>query len=323
MVSSITTSTEETMAQSDSSYPVFSYHHIYIWMPLGVQQVGHASLHLSNGEYISWWPQEVGSGLKKQRRFNRSLKDDNVAEKMPPDYEYRISSTKLDLDEMMKRWEKQKDTSRYSLLRQNCCRVVYNVLRAGGAPESLTIVWRPETLRRYLVIYQGGGSSLKTLLNMPGWDSPFKEKIKMYTWEAMDGNERHFALSLDESVYVSWWPRTSRAAEHAGESLMEDRETIGRVEDKTYIFPDNGMEYHLMRRRWKQMWQHETSNMWETTSDWVVCKILSAGGLSFYDLGKLITENGMFETSGRKLSSNCKASEKGCRRLDVSTLFAL
>ncbi|XP_046571973.1 uncharacterized protein LOC124280128 [Haliotis rubra] len=306
------------MTHSDSSY-----HHIYIWMPLGVQQFGHASLHLSNGEYISLWPKEVGakSGLKKKRRFNCCLYGDIAAEAMTPDYMYRISSTQLDLDEMMKSWKKQKDIPLYSLLRQNCCRVVYNVLRAGGAPKSLTIVWRPETLRRYLVIYLGGGSSLKTLLNMPGWDSPLKEKIKMYTWEAKDGNERHFALSLDESVYVSWWPRTSRAAGHAAESLMDDRSTIGRVEDKTYNFPDNGMEYHLMRRRWKQMLEHETSNMWETSSDWVVYWILEAGGIFVHQLENIMKEYGMFETRRRKLSFQYKDYKEGCRRLDVSQLY--
>ncbi|XP_067659012.1 uncharacterized protein [Haliotis asinina] len=311
------------MAQSDSSDPVSSYHYINIWMPLGVAQVGHASLQLSNGEYISWWPQDLG--IKKKRKCNNCLAGDITAEAMTPDYTYRISATKLDLNEMMKCWEKQKASPWYSLLRQNCCWVVYNVLYAGGAPRSLTVVWRPETLRRYLVIYLGGGSSPKTLFNMSGWDSPFKEKIKMYTWETMDGSEKHFALSLDESVYVSWWPRTSRAAGYAVEHATEhtaDRERIGR-EDTTYVFPDNNLEYHLMRRRWKQMLDHETSKMSKTTSDTVVCEILKAGGMSFNELQRFMKEHGMFETPRRKLPFNNKDYEKGCRRLDVGNLFAL
>ncbi|XP_046561896.1 uncharacterized protein LOC124270876 [Haliotis rubra] len=152
---------------------------IYIWMHVGVSQVGHASLRLSNDEYVSWWPQEGTSKcgfMKKRNKCNGSLQDDIREEGMDPDYTFNIPSTHLDLVKMTTYWNQQKSTGHYSLLDQNCCWVVYHVLHAGGAPMSQTILWRPETLRRYLVIYLGGGSSFRAYLNMPTFDSFFQRE---------------------------------------------------------------------------------------------------------------------------------------------------
>ncbi|XP_048250476.1 uncharacterized protein LOC124152569 isoform X1 [Haliotis rufescens] len=290
------TSNSINMIQSDTSY-----HYIYIWMPLGFRQFGHASLYLSNRQYVSLWPQEVNCRLKKkQNLFKSNLHGDINEEGTDPDYTYRISATELDLAKMMTFLKNQKTIPPYSLLLHNCCSAVYQILHAGGAPKSLTIIWRPETLRRYFEIYLGGGSNFTTLFNLPGWDSPFKEKITLHTWKARDGTAQHFALSLDYSVYVSWWPRTSQAAGYAASSLEEDRTKMGRVEDGTYILPGNQLEYHLMRRRWKKMLKEETSAMGRTTSDWVIHNILIAGGISVFQLQEIMSANGMFETLSRE-----------------------
>ncbi|XP_071111843.1 uncharacterized protein [Haliotis cracherodii] len=277
-MSSLLNPEEQEMFQSEYDT---SNHVIYIWMPVGVSQVGHASLRLSNGVYVSWWPQDKKSkcGFKmKEYKCNSSLQGDIKEEGMDPDYTFKIPSTKLDLTDMTTFWNKQKSTGHYSLLDQNCCWVVYHVLRAGGSPMSPTNVWRPETLRRYLVIYLGGGSRFRTYLNMPNWDSCIKEKITLYTWNARGGREKHHSLLLDNSVYVSWWPRHSLSEGHASCSLEDDRRKMGRVEDEAYILPDMKLEYHLMRRRWKQMMTEEISEMWGVKSDWVIRQILIAGG---------------------------------------------
>ncbi|XP_067659315.1 uncharacterized protein [Haliotis asinina] len=266
---------------------------IYIWMPVGVSQFGHTSLRLSNGEYVSWWPQgrKAKCGfLQKRNKCNCSLQDDITEEGMDPDYIFNIPSTQLDIAKMSTYWNKHKTTGHYSLLDQNCSWVVYHVLRAGGAPMSLTILWRPETLRRYLTIYLGGGSGFQIYLNMPTWDISYKEKIILYTWKAQGGTERHHSLLLDYSVYVSWWPGTSSTA-HAASNLAEDRRQIGRNEDKSYTFPANEMEYYLMRRRWKQMMGEDRSQMWGVSSEWVIKQILLAGGASpFRVAGTLIMQ---------------------------------
>ncbi|XP_046337380.2 uncharacterized protein LOC124119038 [Haliotis rufescens] len=285
------TSNRRQMTQADTSY-----HYIFIWMPLGTSQVGHASLYLSNRQYVSWWPQEekakCGINMKESNCKN-NLQEDVEEEGMDPDYRFMIPSTTLNLAKMMTYWNKQKSTGHYSLLDQNCCWVLYQVLHAGGAPKSLTLLWRPETLRRYLVIYLGGGSRFTSMLNMSGWDSPFKEKITLYTWKARGGTGIHHALLLDNSVYVSWWPRTSQAAGHAANNLMEDRTKMDRVEDETYIFPDNELEYHLMRRRWKQM--TESSELWGARSDWVIQEVLIAGGASNFQIVEITFAHRMFE----------------------------
>ncbi|XP_046381488.2 uncharacterized protein LOC124152568 [Haliotis rufescens] len=246
------------MALSDESF-----HLIYIWMPLGVRQVGHAALDLSNRQYVSWWPKEdkVKCGLKeKKNRCSDNLQDDIKDEGRDPDYTFKILSTALDLDKMITWWTKQKSTGHYSFLNQNCCWVVYQVLHAGGAPKSLTILWRPETLRRYLDIYLGGGPSFTTLLNMPFSDLPFKEKMTFYRWEAQAGSEREFELSLDNSVVVA------------------SRKKIRRPPDFTYSIPYTNLKYHLMRRRWKEMQgaKEHALSCFESK----IREILLAGGMS-------------------------------------------
>ena len=38
---------------------------VYIWEFRGMEAVGHASMSLSDGFYISWWPQYGGDEYKK------------------------------------------------------------------------------------------------------------------------------------------------------------------------------------------------------------------------------------------------------------------
>ncbi|XP_067659284.1 uncharacterized protein [Haliotis asinina] len=271
--------------QSDTSDNV-----ICIWMPVGIDQFGHASLRLSNGEYVSWWPKgrKAKCGFKKKiSQCNCSLRDDIIAEGMDPDYTFNIPSTQLDLAKMTTYWNKQRTTGHYSLLDQNCCWVVYQVLHAGGAPRSQTIVWRPETLRRYLVIYLGGGSTFRASLNLPNFDSPFKDEIVLYIWKAQGETKRHYSLLLDYMVYVSWWPGTSSTA-HAASNLAEDRREIGRVEDKKYTFPNNTLEYYKMRRCWKRMIENDRSQMWGVSSEWVITQILTAGGASLFQVAAIM-----------------------------------
>lgn len=84
-----------------------------------------------------------------------------------PTYTFTVPADDLDEEKMKEEWHNWFITGHYNVFGANCCWVVYKILRAGGAPISATILWRPENLRRYLVTYLGGGWKITTFFNLP------------------------------------------------------------------------------------------------------------------------------------------------------------
>lgn len=80
-----------------------------------------------------------------------SYRDDCEAEGRSANYEFTIS--KLD-DAAIKRWWVQfSDSSKYHLLGNNCCNVVFKALKEGGADKFVSIPWTfvatPDNLKDY------------------------------------------------------------------------------------------------------------------------------------------------------------------------------
>ncbi|XP_067658809.1 uncharacterized protein [Haliotis asinina] len=145
-----------------------SFHVVYIWMPQKTQ-VGHASLVLSNGTYISLWPEDKKRKLgvmKKVLGKSDRPEDDIYKEGFEADYTFKIPCEKLDVSRMQAFWDNWQSTGHYALLFRNCCWIVYKVLHEGGAPTSATILWRPATLQRYLRIYETGSHWIRTFVNL-------------------------------------------------------------------------------------------------------------------------------------------------------------
>ncbi|XP_041365217.1 uncharacterized protein LOC121380463 [Gigantopelta aegis] len=124
---------------------------VYIWFPKG-DLYGHASLELSNGKYISWWPDE-----EKDRKLltvfgssHKSFEDDVKTKKRDPDKIFNLDHLKYDEENIEDWWIEWSDRGRYFMLGTNCCWVVYKALRFGGAPLSPKLIWTPYILNRYL-----------------------------------------------------------------------------------------------------------------------------------------------------------------------------
>ena len=125
---------------------------VYVWLPQD-GQVGHASLELTNGTHISWWPdaekrKKIPFKTKKGANPN-SLDEDIFWENRNPDRITYISGN-YDEDAMERWWEEFKYSGSYTLLGKNCCWVVYTALRKGGAPRKRNFLWKPTKIVKYV-----------------------------------------------------------------------------------------------------------------------------------------------------------------------------
>ena len=119
--------------------------HVYVWLP-ELPQVGHASLELGDGTYISLWPGEES--------FDQI--EDKEEEERSPDRRFDIDG--LDERKIKRWWTDFKKTS-WSLLGQNCCKTVIDGLRKGGSDKKLgwldyprfklKVVWTPSDVMSY------------------------------------------------------------------------------------------------------------------------------------------------------------------------------
>ena len=134
---------------------------IYVWLPR-LDSLGHASMKLGNGTYISLWPAEDKTGKKKKKgkkenhqERSESLEEDIDLEERDPDARYRING--LDENAIQEWWDHFDE--RWHLLSQNCARTVIEGLRAGGSDRRLgfmswvyhgvTVVWTPLRVATY------------------------------------------------------------------------------------------------------------------------------------------------------------------------------
>ena len=135
---------------------------VYIWRAQG-DQVGHASMKLGDGTYISLWPGEDKAGKKKKRKVGKkqdihtseNLQEDIDEEGRDPDHVFHISG--LDERKIRTWWIGFNKTS-WSWS-QNCCQTVVDGLREGGSDSKLswanwtfykvTAVWTPRRLTGY------------------------------------------------------------------------------------------------------------------------------------------------------------------------------
>ena len=135
---------------------------VYIWRAEG-DQVGHASMKLGDGTYISLWPGEGKAGKKKKRKKSKkqdihtseNLQEDIEEEGRDPNHVFHISG--LDERKIRTWWIGFNKTS-WSWT-QNCCKTVVDGLREGGSDDKLgrairtfykvTAVWTPRRLTGY------------------------------------------------------------------------------------------------------------------------------------------------------------------------------
>ena len=115
--------------------------------------VGHASLNIGGNLYISWWPQSGKRGralVRKVPAVRMTYDEDCKKEGGIEDMSVNVLG---DINEAaIRRWWQQllQSGKEYHLTNFNCCTVVYEALKAGGALNRLTMdrrqFWRESRL---------------------------------------------------------------------------------------------------------------------------------------------------------------------------------
>ncbi len=119
-----------------------------------IENVGHASLGLDDGTYISWWPNESvspDSGFASPGFVTNSFDDDVAAERGPPSLKQEIAGLHEDV---IRSWwvrvskkgfaipytmDNNPKDQNFSLWRTNCSNIVALALRLGGGDRIVPI----------------------------------------------------------------------------------------------------------------------------------------------------------------------------------------
>ncbi|OXA55461.1 hypothetical protein Fcan01_08870 [Folsomia candida] len=113
-------------------------HILNVWSS-GTERVGHATLSLSNGGYISLWPggdsvrsDNLFKKLPAQGVFETDFKRDIINERGKPDLQFNIPPHLLDSDKVIQ-WKKSYEGDGvYKLKGMNCANAVEKALNSGG-----------------------------------------------------------------------------------------------------------------------------------------------------------------------------------------------
>lgn len=154
---------------------------VHIWNFRDMRNVGHASMTLNDGTYISWWPRGSDADLfNSVTATNMSrIVDDIRNEGRPPDRTITVEG--LDEPAIRKWWEafKRDKGNNYSFLGQNCAATVAGGLDAGGGGSAASKgtwgrptppVWTPEAVGEYAGRIAHPGPKLPVPKRAPGWN---------------------------------------------------------------------------------------------------------------------------------------------------------
>ena len=135
---------------------------VYVWGPHS-EQVGHASMKLGDGTYVSLWPGEDKAGKKTKSKKGKkqdihtseNLDEDTEAEGRGPDHTFSICGLN---ESKIRSWWIGFNKQCWSWT-QNCCQTVIDGLREGGSDNKLsgtakvyygvTLVWTPRRVADY------------------------------------------------------------------------------------------------------------------------------------------------------------------------------
>jgi hypothetical protein len=130
---------------------------VYYWGPrFMLKSVGHLSLSLSDGTYISHWPGGGTSGLIKNSGKSESLERDIEMEKRSYDKKLQIPTELIDETSIKNWWEMC--NLKYHLLTSNCSQVILLALVAGKMFKYLPRDHTPKyifSLIQFVLVYRG------------------------------------------------------------------------------------------------------------------------------------------------------------------------
>ncbi len=125
-----------------STHPLIGPSKVYIWTYRGTREAwGHASMELSDGTYISWWPAGIDrkwipyiGGTWSAPHINpQTYQDDVASERQAPDTVLNVGSLN---ETAIKAWWTPYNANAANLWRAldaNCSTTVYKALAEGGA----------------------------------------------------------------------------------------------------------------------------------------------------------------------------------------------
>ncbi|KAK3611764.1 hypothetical protein CHS0354_014113 [Potamilus streckersoni] len=142
---------------------------VYIWNFQGKREAwGHASMSLSDGTHISWWPSDgnerksfKGNAVKAPSEHCMTLDDDiNSEYGTEPDVTHTIPTGYINEEAIKIWWQPFSKEENWRVLDQNCSTVVYKALCAGSALsffpasekrqyESVSI-WTPKSVDKFV-----------------------------------------------------------------------------------------------------------------------------------------------------------------------------
>lgn len=116
---------------------------VYIWLPHN-GNVGHASMELPDGTYISWWPEgkDSAKGKKDKGILNWAVSPAVIADDLDDDIASEddrnpvVHKVPVPKVANIKAWWTKNKYGTYVVLGKNCCDVVINALNAGGFKDA-------------------------------------------------------------------------------------------------------------------------------------------------------------------------------------------
>ncbi|XP_060594126.1 uncharacterized protein LOC132748500 [Ruditapes philippinarum] len=124
---------------------------VYIWRPSG-DLVGHSSLQLSDGTYISWWPEgDCGpSNPRAKAAPIDSLENDIAEEDDRQPHAYKIKVSNEEQNAIVRWWTAFKAKADYNFIANNCSTVVFYAQEAAfpfiSRLNDEIHVWVPEAI---------------------------------------------------------------------------------------------------------------------------------------------------------------------------------
>ena len=105
--------------------------------------IGHMSLRLSDGTYISHYPGKDGIFKKGGLQHSFDYDISELGKKYKP---VKLPSGLVDEDKIRTWWIVYKETANYNLVSNNCAQVVVRALKEGGIKDSVKLRFKNGTL---------------------------------------------------------------------------------------------------------------------------------------------------------------------------------
>jgi len=199
-----------------------------------IRRIGHASLYLGTGDYISWWPKRkwYHIGFTFDANINRTFEDD-VRDENDVQPEVYVFAAPLRYVLEAVRWRNKKKTSlsnrKNNLLHMNCCTLVVHALKKlfqNHTPTSYRVKWILNQTHVLTLAICGEIFLFKTQMFVNVQQSA-RDKASYETANFRYRNARAHFGDHSENCCTECWKRSSGCSENYVHCLSEFRRIFG------------------------------------------------------------------------------------------------